>query len=221
MKVAIAGGGKVGRFIAQDLAASGHEVVVIEQDPALAERLAATLPARVVTGDACDIDVLGRAGLGQADVAIAATGDDEDNLVFSLLSKQEHGVGEVIARVNSPRNERLFTSAWGIDSAVSLPHLMTAAVGEKVTVGRVVRLLALERGSVRLVEMTLAADAPAIGRTVAELGLPAEATLVAVVRDHHVLIPLPSTVLEAGDELLAVVAASVEEELRLLLEATG
>lgn len=221
MKVVVAGGGKVGRHIAADLAASGHQVVVIEQDPALAERLSATLPARVVTGDVCDIDVLTTAEVGSVDVAIAATGDDEDNLVFSLLSKQEFGVGEVIARVNSPRNERLFTSAWGIDTAVSLPHLMTAAVGEKVTVGRVVRLLALEGGSVRLVELTLAGDAPAVGQTVAELGLPTEATLVAVVREHHVIIPLPGTVLEAGDELLAVVSADAEEELRLLLEATG
>ena len=97
---------------------------------------------------------------------VAATGDDEDNLVVSLLAKQEFAVPRVIARVNHPKNEWLFNENWGVDLSVSTPHLITALVEEAVTVGRLVRLLQFERGQARLVEVTLADDSPVVDKAI-------------------------------------------------------
>src|ERR1700741_2578364 len=164
MRVAIAGAGNVGLFIANDLAGAGHQVQLIEQNPSVAERLARADGVEGMGADACEGTSLRRAGLEKCEVVVAATGDDEDNLVVSLLSKQEFGVPRVIARVNHPKNEWLFNENWGVDMAVSTPHLITALVEEAVSVGRLVRILQFEGGAARLVEVTLADDAPVIDK---------------------------------------------------------
>ena len=156
MKVVVAGGGAVGRHLAADLQERGHDITLIDQNPAVAAKIDATAPGvEVVMGDACELWVLEKARVREADALVAATGDDEDNLVMSLLSKQEFGVPRVLARVNHPRNEWLFTDQWGVDDAVSPPHILTSLVEEAVTVGDLVRLLRLERGKVGLVEVKL------------------------------------------------------------------
>ena len=173
VKVGIAGGGVVGRSIARDLAHSGHEVVIIESDPAVVAREQGhevDPNCRWFTGDACEVATLQSAGFGDADVVVAATGDDEDNLVVSLLAKQEFAVPRVIARVNHPKNQWLFNETWGVDVSVSTPHLMTALVEEAVSVGSLVRLLHFSEGKAGLVEVTLAEDSPARERQIAELG---------------------------------------------------
>src|SRR5262249_60107676 len=121
----------------------GHDVTWIEQDTGAVARARAELPAgvTVMLGDACEPYVLEEAKLGQADVIVAATGDDEDNLVVSLLAKQEFAVPRVLARVNHPENEWMFTEQWGVDTAVSPPHILTSLVEEAVSVGDIVRLL--------------------------------------------------------------------------------
>ncbi|HEX5949325.1 MAG TPA: TrkA family potassium uptake protein, partial [Actinomycetota bacterium] len=146
-----------------------------------------------------------------------ATGDDEDNLVISLLSKQEYGVPHVVARVNHPKNEWLFTEAWGVDVPMSPPHVLTALVEEAVTVGDLVRLLKLERGQVTLVELTIDETAPVAGRPIYELRLPQDSAIVAVLRRGHVVIPQPETQLVAGDEILAIATQEAEERLRAAL----
>jgi len=118
-------------------------------------------------------------------VVIAATGDDEDNLVVSWLAKQEFGVPRVVARVNHPKNEWLFNENWGVDLPVSTPHLITALVEEAVSVGRLVRILQFEGGNVRLVELTLAEDSPVVDKAIRDLDIPRDATIVAVVRGEH------------------------------------
>jgi trk system potassium uptake protein TrkA len=148
---------------------------------------------------------------------VAATGDDEDNLVISLLAKQEFAVPRVVARVNYPDNEWLFNETWGIDVAVSTPHLLTALVEEAVSVGDLVQLFKLEQGKVTLVEVTLAEGSPAEGKTVGSLNLPPDCTLVAVVRARHVIAPTPDTPLEAGDEVLAIVTAESQSDLHTIL----
>ena len=172
MNVAIAGGGVVGRSVARDLVGNGHEVLIIESDPAVVAREAdEEIPnLRWYTGDACEVSTLQDAGFGDADVVVAATGDDEDNLVVSLLAKQEFAVPRVIARVNHPKNLWLFNETWGIDVSVSTPHLMTALVEEAVSVGSLVRLLHFAEGKAGLVEVTLAEESPAGGRQIADLG---------------------------------------------------
>lgn len=215
MRVVVAGGGAVGRHLAADLVERGHDVALIEQERDVADRIRADLPdVRIVMGDACEPWVLEAAELSKADVVVAATGDDEDNLVTSLLAKQEFAVPRVLARVNHPRNEWLFGPQWGVDAAVSPPHVLTAMVEEAVTVGDVVRLLKLEGGRVSIVEMTLPESAPSIGHPIYELRLPPDSTLIAILRDGHVVIPQPETVLSAGDEVVALASADSERHLR-------
>jgi trk system potassium uptake protein TrkA len=220
MKVIIAGGGSVGRFIAQELSGASHDVTIIDSDRALVrlyEGKADTGSARWVAGDACDLGTLTAAGLSDADVVAAATGDDEDNLVVSLLAKQEFGVPRVIARVNNPKNEWMFNEMWGVDVSVSTPHLITGLVQEAVTVGSFVRLLSLEGGKAKLAEVTLAEGSPAADKEIVELGFPRDATVVAVVREHRVVVPRGDTLLRIGDEVVVLVTADSEEAVRQVL----
>jgi trk system potassium uptake protein len=217
MRVAIAGAGNVGLFIANDLDATGHEVQLIEQNPAVVERAVAAEGVEWFIADACEVSSLKEAGLERCDVVVAATGDDEDNLVISLLAKQEFAVPRVIARVNHPKNEWMFNENWGVDLSVSTPHLITALVEEAVSVGRLVRILQFERGQARLVEVTLAQNAPVVDRALKDIDMPRDATVVAVVRGEHVVMPRGDTIFEVGDEVLAMVTPDSEENVRGIL----
>ena len=225
MKVAVAGAGNVGQFIANDLADAGHQVLLIEQDPGVISRSAPTLTGPWQNGgsiewrtaDACEVTSLREADLGSVDVVVAATGDDEDNLVISLLAKQEFAVPRVVARVNHPKNEWLFNENWGVDVSVSTPHLILALTEEALSVGSLVRLLQLEKGRARLVEVTLADDSPVIGPMIKELDVPRDATFVAVLREDHVVVPRGDTVFQAGDEVIALVTPDSEDEIRRML----
>ena len=216
MKIFVAGAGNIGRYLAYDLGNRGNDVVLMD----LSQDALDMLPGENVEtmiGDACSPQALERAGLRTADVLIAATGDDEDNLVVSLLAKQEFAVPRVVARVNHPTNEWLFDDSWGVDLAVSPPHMLTALVEEEVSSGDLVRLLKLQRGKVELVEIRLAADSPAVDRRIEELELPNDVTLVAVLREGHVVTCRGTTPLVEGDEVLAIVGEQQIEQLRKLL----
>ncbi|MDQ1430606.1 MAG: trk/ktr system potassium uptake protein [Actinomycetota bacterium] len=217
MRVAIAGAGNVGLFIANDLRAAEHEVLIIEQNPAVVKRAQSGNGIEWYVADCCEVNSLRAAGLETCDVVVAATGDDEDNLVLSLLAKQEFAVPRVIARVNHPKNEWLFNENWGVDLSVSTPHLITALVEEAVTVGRLVRILQFEGGQARLVEVTLAENSPVIDRALKDVDVPRNATVVAIVRDEHVVMPRGDSVFEAGDEVLAMVTPESEDEVRRIL----
>ena len=145
---------------------------------------------------------------------VAATGDDEDNLVVSLLAKQEFAVPRVIARVNDPKNYWMFNETWGVDVSVSTPHLLTALVEEAVTVGTLVRLLQFEGGKAGLEEVTLADSSPAAGKQVSELRLPRNCTIVAVLREKTVIVPRGDTTLEVGDEVIVLATGDAENDVR-------
>ena len=217
MKVAIAGAGSVGTAIATDLSTKGHDVLLIEKDPDLVDRLHSMVSVTLVAADACEVSSLDRAGMAQVDVAVAATGDDEDNLVISLLAKQEFAVPRVIARVNHPSNQWLFNESWGVDISVSTPLLLTALVEEAVSVGSLVRLLQFEGGNAHLVEVTLAEDSPATGTSLVDLRLPRDATVVAVVREDRLVVPRGDTVLNPGDEVMVLVTGDAERAVQQLL----
>jgi trk system potassium uptake protein TrkA len=218
MRVVISGAGAVGRHLAGDLAKRGHSVTLIEQNPDVLETAKEWAPdVDHQIGDACEPWVLEKVQMNTADVVVAATGDDEDNLVTSLLAKQEFGVPRVLARVNHPSNEWLFTEQWGVDAAVSPPHILTAMVEEEVTVGDLVRLLPLERGGISIVELTIPQDSPTAGRPLYELRLPPDCAIVAIIRGGHVVIPQPETVLADGDEVLALTVPDAEAEVRSIL----
>jgi trk system potassium uptake protein TrkA len=148
--------------------------------------------------------------LASCQVLVAATGDDKVNLVTSLLAKTEYGVPRVVARINHPKNEWMFDSAWGVDVAVSTPRIISALVEEAVSVGDVVRLFSFRKGQANLVELTLPDSSSCIGKTVEEISLPVDASLAAIVRDGRVISPTPTDVFSAGDELLFVASATAE-----------
>lgn len=213
IRIAVAGAGNVGSFVAEDLSAKGHDIVVIEQDPAVIEIVKPELDVSWVKGDACELYTLDAAVLSSCEVVVAATGDDEDNLVISLLAKQEFAVPRVVARINHPDNQWLFTESWGVDVAVSMPHLLTSLVEEAVSIGDVVKLLNLEQGKVALLEVTLDEGSPAAEKTVGELRLPPDCTIVAIVRERHVVTPGDETPLQIGDEVMALAAPEAEDDL--------
>ena len=216
MRVAIAGAGNVGRSIALELLGNGHEVLLIEREPR-AMKVDTVPRAEWLLADACELQTLVQAGIQTCDVVVAATGDDKVNLVVSLLSKTEFGVDRVVARVNHPKNEWLFNESWGVDVSVSSPRLLAAVVEEAVSVGDLVRLLTFKKGGANLVELTLADDAPLVGRLIGSVPWPTDSALVAVLREGRVVLPTPDAALEAGDELLLVATSEVEGELDTLL----
>ena len=217
MKVAIAGAGAVGTFVATDLKEANHEVLIIESNQDLVARLRQTDDFNWIVGDACEVSVLQEAGIADVDVMVAATGEDQVNLVISLLAKQEFAVPRVVARINEPRNKWLFNETWGVDVSVSTPHLLTALIEEAVSVGSLVRLLEFEGGEAQLIEVTLADESPARDRALSDLGVPRDATIVAVVRGGHVVVPRGDTVLQAGDEVLALTTPIAEEAVKAIL----
>ncbi|MGI8425988.1 MAG: potassium channel family protein [Actinomycetota bacterium] len=217
MKVAIAGAGKVGRFIAEDLVKRGHEVLLIDRDGEVVRKHRDKIACRWVHADACEPLTLRGAGLDTCEVLVAATGEDRVNLVASLLAKQEFAIQRVIARVNHPKNEWLFNETWGVDAPVSPPHLMTALVEEAVSVGDLITLLELEQGKVLLVEFRLGDQSPAIGKVLGELSLPRDSALVAIVRGGHVMIPREESSLMVGDEILALSTPAVRQQLEDML----
>lgn len=216
MRVAIAGAGAVGRSIALELVENKHRVMLIERD--LAHIDPSSVPdAEWVHADACELASLEGAHLEGCDVVIAATGDDKVNLVVSLLAKTEFAVRRVVARVNDPRNEWLFSDNWGVDVAVSTPRLLAALVEEAVAVGDLVRLLEFKQGQANLVEVTLPADTHNAGHPVSSLALPVDSALVAILRGGRVIVPQADDALEPGDELLFVATSAVEDEIRAAL----
>lgn len=220
MKVAVAGAGNVGRFIAADLVERGHEVILIDEDGDLISKHQASINCTWVHADVCEPLSLQDAGLDTCDVMVAATGDDKVNLVASLLAKQEFAIPRVVARVNHPKNEWLFNESWGVDVEVSPPHLLTSLVEEAVTVGDLVTLLRLEQGKVSVIEFTLAEDSPAAGKVVGELEMPRDCALVAVVRDEHVLVPREETPLMVGDHVLGIATPEGQAAFEELLSGT-
>jgi trk system potassium uptake protein TrkA len=213
MRIAIAGAGSVGRSIARELLANNHEVLLIDKDQRKVERDHVD-GAEWLYADACELSSLEDAQLETCEVVIGATGDDKVNLVVSLLAKTEFSVRRVVARINHPANEWLFTEAWGVDVAVSTPRVLAALVEEAVSVGDVVRLFTLRQGQANLIEVTLPPGAPCAGTSIRDLQLPLDAALVAIVRASRVIAPTPDEPVEAGDELLFVAMPEAEPAIR-------
>lgn len=210
----IVGGGKVGGHLAGLLLASGHQARIIEPRAATRDHLAHTLPPEtIIAGSGADPAVLEACGVRQADVVAAVTGDDEVNLVATSLARFEFNVPRTIARVNNPKNAWMFTTEMGVDVALSQADLMAHLILEEMSLGDMMTLLKLRRGRYSLVEEKIAAGSSAAGRTIAELNLPKECVIVAIIRRGRLTLPHDDTALLPGDEVLAL--ASTEQVQRL------
>jgi len=214
MNVLIVGAGKAGIYLAEKLRGN-HKVTMVEVRPDRAEYVSGKMPdVRVVRGDGCEPAVLDRASAGHADLVAALTGDDEDNLVVSFLAKTVHSVPMVLARTNHPKNEWLFTKQWGVDVAVSTANVIYSLIEKEISLGDVITLMGLSAENMVIDELTLPAEAEAIGKTLAELKLPDSAHIMAIISKGEVIVPRDDTVLSVGDEVLILSELGEEKRLR-------
>jgi trk system potassium uptake protein TrkA len=221
MQVVIIGAGKTGRYLAEKLKGQ-HAVTMIEQRLDVAEKLRAAMPSiTVVHGDADEPSVLEYAGVAHADLLAALTGDDEDNLVASFLAKTEFGVPVVFARVNHPANEWMFDKEWGVDVAVSTASIIVSLVEKEVSLGDIVSLMTLKAENVAIEEVCLPADSPVVGKTLAEVTLPEETRIMAIISDGSVKIPQGDTPLAAGDRLLLLATLDRQDAMHEALGVRG
>jgi trk system potassium uptake protein TrkA len=215
--VIVAGGGKVGSNVARALLKRGHEVTLVEQRADRYERLEREFEHQVQVGDATELFVLERAGIGRpADIVIAVTGDDEDNLVIGQLAKEKYGVERVIARVNDPRNQSLF-DLLGIEQTVSALQMVLGLIEHEVPEHELVHLLELRKENLEIVEVEIEKGAACAGKRVEQLSLPDGARLISVMRDGTAEIAVGATTLEPGDQVLAILEPGKEDELRKLM----
>jgi trk system potassium uptake protein len=213
MYIIIAGGGKVGYYLSKTLVDDGHELLLIEQDKGEVGRLQEELGEVVMRGDASEMRTMKDAGMERADVVVAVTGDDGDNLVISQLAKQKFGVPKTISRVNNPKNEELF-HRLGIDLTVVSTKIIYNLIEQQIETDQVIPIAALRRGNLEVVEIDISDDSPVLGERIGALELPAEALIISIVHGDHAVIPDPAMRLEVGDSVIAIVKADRESQLR-------
>jgi len=217
MLAVIVGGGRGGSYLAHDLQSQGYQVKIVDRRPEIVAKLRQEIEGEVVCGNGCSPQVLEQIGLAKASLVVALTHDDEDNLVICRLAKHHFNVPRVIARVNNPRNEWLYTKAWGVDVPISQVHLTSKVIEEEIGLGELVTLLKLNRGEAALVEMRLPEASPCRGKAIRELNLPTDTVIASVIRDGKLLVPRGDTRLESGDEILAISTVAAEKALRDIL----
>jgi trk system potassium uptake protein len=213
MYIMIGGGGEVGYYLARNLLNQGHEVLLLEKDVLRYKRLSNELGQSIFRGDACEARVLEEAGARRADVVIAVTGEDEDNLVICQVAKKRFNVGRTIARLNNPRNELLFQKL-GIDVTVSPTKSILSLVESELPGRRFVLLMTLKRAGLEIVELTIPTVSPVVGKMLNQINLPRRCNLALVIRNQEPIFPDGETVLQANDEVYALVTGEGEEEIR-------
>jgi trk system potassium uptake protein TrkA len=213
MYVLIVGGGKVGLNLTRELVAKGHEVTLIEGDRSLYLRIEQELEHAVQYGDGTELWVLERAGIQRADLVVAVTGDDEDNILICQVAKEKYLCDRIIARCNNPRNLQHF-KLLGIVPAVSATDLILNLIEHEVPGHGLVHLLDLPDEQLEIIEVEVVAGAPAEGRKVAELGLPDGSLVISVLpRGGGGFVPKADTVINVGDEVLIVLDPGLEEAI--------
>ncbi len=217
MYIVISGGGKVGSFLAGKLSKKGHSVALIERDVSLCQKLATNLEnVLVINGDGCDVSAQEDAGMSHADVFASVTGDDDDNLVACELAKVTFDIPRTVAKVNNPKNERIF-HRMGID-AISSTTIISRLIEEEATIGDVITLYTMKKGQISLVEVKLPTDRCTVcDKKIAELELPEDCVIATIVRGDDVVIPTGNTTLEAGDLVIAITRTGQEKELKRTL----
>ncbi|MER6083424.1 TrkA family potassium uptake protein [Streptomyces sp. NPDC001833] len=213
MRALIAGAGRLGTQIAQVLAAARNDVTLVDVDEDRVAELEGHLPVRLLAGDACEPAFLEEAGALTADLVVAATGEDEDNLVISLLAKRQFTVPRVAARVNDAENTWLFDQSWGVDTAVPAATPLISLIEEATGATDTVALLRLSKAGVDVIETAITPESSAVGRTLAGIRLPTGAVIATVIRDGQPTVPAPEMRLQPGDELLIVSHAATEQEI--------
>lgn len=219
MYIIVVGGGKVGYYLTKTLLAENYEVLLIERNADKAELFQERFGAVVLAGDGAEAATLKAAGAARADVVIAVTGEDEDNLVISQIAKQKFHVGRTIARVNNPKNEQLFRTL-GIDVTVSQTNHILHLIEQSIPGSRFVHLLNLHHPDLAMVDAKIEEQSPVAHRAIGEISLPANCIIAAISRGASLVIPTPGTELLPGDDVIAIAHRDHEDELRRLLTSS-
>ncbi len=209
MFVLVVGGGKVGYYLTRELIESGHEVVLMEKERSRADQIADEIGSVVIPHDGCEGKYLAEAGANRADIVAAVTGDDEDNLVICQMARHHFDVKRTIARVNNPKNERLFKHL-GVDEIISPTRMILGSIEQDIPVHELLHLATLGEGELELIEAHLQAGSPAIGRATKDLAIPDGCSLFAYIREGIASPLRPDTVLREGDKVIAIGKADCE-----------
>ena len=216
MYIIIAGGGKVGYYLTKTLVNEGYEILLIEKNPKKVSVYGERFGSVVMEGDAAELTTLEAAGTARADVVVAVTGDDEDNLVICQTAKRLFNVPRTIARVNNPKNEEIFRRL-GIDVTVSSTNLILSVIEQEIPERGLVHLMQLKHAQVAIVEATVEEGAPVAGKSLAELDIPENVVVSAVMRDGSLILPKGDTVLQPDDEVIALANRENEEAFREMM----
>jgi trk system potassium uptake protein len=216
MYIIVAGGGKVGFYLTKTLITEGYEVLLIEKNPTKCEIYIDQFGAAVMQGDAAEASRLQEAGAGRADVVIAVTGDDEDNLVICQVAKERFSVNRTIARVNNPKNEELFRKL-GIDATVSNTNVILSMIEQQIPDLPFVHLLALKHEDLAIVEVKVSRNSEVIDHEIQDVRFPPDVIITALLRSGELIIPSGQTIIEPGDELIIMTKREQEDRLRRLL----
>jgi trk system potassium uptake protein TrkA len=218
MYIIVVGGGQVGFQLARALLAEGHEILVIEKSAAVSQNIANELGSSVVLhGDGCEVSVLTEAGTSRADMMLAVTGDDEDNLIACQVAKYKFSVARTLARVRNPRHEPLFHKL-GVDVTVSSTAIILEHIEHEVPAHPLMHLMLIRDRGLEIVEFTIPADSLSVGKSIKDLAVPADTVLSLIIRkSQNPIIPTPETVIEAADQIVAVTPPASEAGLRRTL----
>ncbi|GIV17447.1 MAG: hypothetical protein KatS3mg022_2882 [Armatimonadota bacterium] len=213
MYIIIVGAGNVGYYLAKTLLNAGHEVLLIERDKRRCDLLRDEFGEVVMRGRGDEIRIMREAGADRADIVVACTGDDEDNLIISQIAKWYFNVPRTVARINDPRNESIFQQL-GIDATVSSTNIIYHLIEQELETGEVIPLAALKRGNIEIVDVELTTRSPVLGKRIQDLPLPPDALIVCIIRQENAMLPHGDTVLEPNDSVIALVSAQNERQLR-------
>ncbi|MCX7841878.1 MAG: NAD-binding protein [Clostridia bacterium] len=213
LNIVIAGGGKIGYYLTKTLLSYKHNVSLIERKKEICEKIANELNIPVFNGDGTKIDDLAEIGIEHAHIFIAVTGRDEDNLIASQLAKKNFGVKRTIARVNNPKNIKVFETL-GVDMAVSSTSIIADLIEQEVDYSGMKTLMKMKGGKLALTEIYVSDSSPVCGKTLKDINIPRECILVSVIRGEKVIIPNGFTVINGGDYVIAVSSQDDQQELR-------
>ena len=213
MYIIIGGGGDVGYYLSRNLLHQGHEVLLLEKENGRYQTLSEELGQSVLKGDACEARTMEEAGARRADVVIAVTGEDEDNLIICQVAKKRYNVGRTIARLNNPRHEALFAKL-GIDVSVSPTKGILSLVESELPGQRFVMLMTLKRAGLEILEMTVPPLSPVVGKRLDQINLPRRSNLALIIRGNEPIFPTGDITIQPNDEIYALVNSEGEAELR-------
>src|SRR5438270_1419095 len=220
MYIIVGGGGDVGYYLTKSLLSQGHEVLLLEKGAIRYQALSEELGQAVVRGDACEARTMEEVGVDRADVVIAVTGEDDDNLVICQMAKKRFNVARTIARLNNPKNELLFQKL-GIDVSVSPTKAILSLIEAELPGHTFVTLMTLKRAGLEIIDVHVPASSPIVGKTLNTINLPRSGNIALIIRDNEYIVPSADTKIMSNDEVYALVSREGEDALRTALGTTS